>query len=344
MNLAARRSARQRNNFVMRLGCVLVSVSVVVSLIVTPPKAKAVAATSAAASALAGAYLDACGLSPVVSGMGSSQDVNAALARLIQDYLSTIGSPTAEEWLGQELGLAVSGGKIYLPRSVAGKLGEFAVWVGDQFKTGLSTIYSGYSAPLVDGSTFTMSHSAFSPVPGISDSTPLGLIASVPLVFSSGYSVVYGISASPNNKGYISLLDPNGVYIMSSGFVAASGGIVNQIASGFIGIGIDFEYSSAGPALAFYNSGPRIESFQWIGHASVKDTAIFLRTMTAGDFALDVTDHWQDALDRITSLEEQQTIALDVGATDSMAIQEILQNILDAILAGTLTVSASDKM
>lgn len=39
-------------------------------------------------------------------------------------------------------------------------------------------------------------------------------------------------------------------------------------------------------------------------------------------------------------LTDSQSVALDVGATDSMSIQEILQGILDAILAGDLSASA----
>ena len=43
MDLFRRRSAWQRNNLVMRLGCFLVAVSMTVSLVIQPPKAKAIA-------------------------------------------------------------------------------------------------------------------------------------------------------------------------------------------------------------------------------------------------------------------------------------------------------------
>lgn len=48
----------------------------------------------------------------------------------------------------------------------------------------------------------------------------------------------------------------------------------------------------------------------------------------------------EQVLDRLTALEDGQSIALDVGATQSMELQEILQGILDAILAGDLAASA----
>lgn len=55
---------------------------------------------------------------------------------------------------------------------------------------------------------------------------------------------------------------------------------------------------------------------------------------------MDVSDTMQQVLDRLTALEEGQSIALDVGAAQSMEIQDILQGILDAILAGDLAASA----
>lgn len=148
MSLAARRSARQRNDFVMRLGCCLVSVAVLASLVLEPPKAKAFAVTSATVSALAGGFLNACGLAPVVSGMSSSGEVNESLARLIQDYLDTMGSPTPEEWLGQNIGLTLSGGKIFLPKPVAAKLGQFAAWVASKYgtKAGVNEVYGVYDS------------------------------------------------------------------------------------------------------------------------------------------------------------------------------------------------------
>ncbi len=48
----------------------------------------------------------------------------------------------------------------------------------------------------------------------------------------------------------------------------------------------------------------------------------------------------QQVLDRLSALEEGQSVALDVGATQAMELQEILQNVLEAILAGTLAATA----
>lgn len=48
----------------------------------------------------------------------------------------------------------------------------------------------------------------------------------------------------------------------------------------------------------------------------------------------------QEILDRLTALEDGQSIALDVGAAQSMELQEILQGILEGILTGDLAASA----
>ena len=69
-------------------------------------------------------------------------------------------------------------------------------------------------------------------------------------------------------------------------------------------------------------------------------SSYFFADVVSSSLALDVSDTMQQVLDRLTALEEGQSIALDVGATQSMEIQDILQGILDAILAGDLAASA----
>ncbi len=56
--------------------------------------------------------------------------------------------------------------------------------------------------------------------------------------------------------------------------------------------------------------------------------------------SLEVAENMQQILDRLSAIEEGQSVALDVGAAESMEIQEILQSVLDAILAGNLAASA----
>lgn len=148
MNLAACRSARRREDFVMRLGCFLVTFAVLASLVLEPPRAKAFAMTSSAVTALAGAYLNACGLAPVVSGMSNSQEVNESLARLIQDYLDMElpGTPLTD-WLGNLGNLSLIHDRqwmLLLPTQAAASLHLFAAWVAGKYgtKPGMNVIYS----------------------------------------------------------------------------------------------------------------------------------------------------------------------------------------------------------
>ena len=161
MNLAARRSARLKEKLVMRLGCFLVLLAVLASLILEPPRAKAFAVTSSAVTALAGAYLNACGLAPVVSGMSSSEEVNESVARLIQDFLNEeVGGISVADWALSfgEIGLAVKDKRIVIPKPFAEKLGQFARWVVGKYgtKPGVNVVYSGQNFYLSDGSRIVM--------------------------------------------------------------------------------------------------------------------------------------------------------------------------------------------
>ena len=161
MNLAARRSTRLREDFVIRLGCLLVSFAVLASLILEPPRAKAFALTSSAVTALAGGFLSACGLTPVVSGMNNSGEVNESVARLLQEFLDeeVFGISVADWALSfGEIGLAVKDKKIVIPKPFADKLGEFARWVAGKYgtKPGVNQVYgvTGDYVTLADGTKF----------------------------------------------------------------------------------------------------------------------------------------------------------------------------------------------
>ena len=241
MSLAARRSTRLREDFVIRLGCLLVSFAVLASLILEPPRAKAFALTSSAVTALAGGFLNACGLAPVVSGMSSSEEVNESVDRLLQEFLDeeVFGISVADWALSfGEIGLAVKDKKIVIPKPFAEKLVQFAQWVAGK----------------------------------------------------------YGTKPGMGSYGYPSYYPYHFIRVFDSGSL---------------------------------NSGAAFETAYWGETASYGDS-----------LAIDVSDTIQEILDRLTALEEGQSIALDVGATQSMEIQEILQGILDAILAGDLAASA----
>ena len=190
MNLAARRSARLKEKLVMRLGCLLVSFAVLASLILEPPRAKAFAVTSSAVTALAGAYLNACGLAPVVSGMSSSEEVNESLARLIQEYLDTDlpGTPLTD-WLGNLSNLSLIHDRqwmLLLPTQAAASLHLFAAWVAGKYgtKAGINAVFSDQSITFPDSKTFTL--------------TKIGERLQSGFTFDSiGTSIPYGTFESP---------------------------------------------------------------------------------------------------------------------------------------------------
>lgn len=331
MNLAARGAARQREKIVMRFGCFLVTLAVLVSLVLEPPRAKAFAVTSSAVTALAGAYLNACGLAPVVSGMSSSQEVNESLARLIQEYLTAKapeGVTDAVQWLGQFSLIVNTAGKIVIPVMVAEKLGEFAVWVAGKYgtKPGVNEVYGGVGAHLLlaDGSQFLLStldanNELISPGTIIS-------VANTPMVFSTGAKITFGPWEPRPNEWALQFFSPDETEVFGgAGFREGY----------FFCVGIRMD----GMVVYFWKSR---DTAAW-----KTSSAFSLQTWLQGDvlageesFALDVSATMQQVLDRLTALEEGQSIALDVGAAQSMEIQDILQGILDAILAGDLAASA----
>lgn len=331
MSLAARRSTRLREDFVIRLGCLLVSFAVLASLVLEPPRAKAFALTSSAVTALAGGFLNACGLVPVVSGMSSSGEVNESLARLIQDFLDEEhpGLKDAVDWIGDAV-LTVNGGRVIIPSETAKRLSAFATWVAGKYgtKPGMNQIYHTFGdyATLQDGSKFYLSVLDGNKV--VSPGTNFSIEDS-PIVFSSGY--YFTISKNPDYGDYycFDLFSPQGESISH---------VTRGYGPSFLPVCFSIVGSASRPMFSFsFFISSWCSPFEL---ANLIEYPILDVVSMDESLSLDVSDTMQQVLDRLTALEEGQSIALDVGATQSMEIQEILQGILDAILAGDLAASA----
>ena len=357
MNLAACGAARQREDFVMRLGCFLVTFAVLASLVLLPPKAKAFAMTSSAVTALAGGFLSACGLTPVVSGMNNSGEVNESVARLIQDFLDAEhpGIKDAIAWIGDAV-LTVNGqGRVIVPTAAAKKLAQFATWVAGKYgaKPGVNVVFSDSGITFSDGSTYNLSSFGSSVIfdsSGITESSDFYLGTAIQfgssrtdyteIVFTSGYSCqFYKDDSSLSPGSFYARRTRNGIqeskwinlsswgmnsWVSCVGitfFVNPSTGDLTYVPENF--------YSESGTYTLFHNA-----NYIFLPANLVKD--LYLDQ----SLEIDVSDTMQEVLARLTALEEGQSIALDVGATQSMEIQEILQGILDAILAGDLAASA----
>lgn len=189
MDLLQGRSARQRNDFVLRLGCWMVTLSMVCSLVIQPPKAKAIVAEASLATSVIWAFMQSAGITFNGTGMNSS-----SWAESIEPYLREFTEATDSaaksfwHWLGYENGAAdfikaLSWSKIThpstmpfpsvtIPPAVAKKLARFTVWFAE--KVGL--VSGGESKPVVS----------------ISGGTRLRL--------SNGQSIVLGSCVNPDSS------------------------------------------------------------------------------------------------------------------------------------------------
>lgn len=149
MDLLQGRSARQRNDFVLRLGCWMVTLSMVCSLVIQPPKAKAIVAEASLATSVIWAFMQSAGITFNGTGMNSS-----SWAEGIEPYLREFTEATDSaaksfwHWLGYENGAAdfikaLSWSKIThpstmpfpsvtIPPAVAKKLARFTAWFADK--------------------------------------------------------------------------------------------------------------------------------------------------------------------------------------------------------------------
>lgn len=333
----------------MRLGCVLVSLALLTSLVVQPPKAKAFALTTGTVAALSGAFLAACGLAPVVSGMSSSGEVSESLARLLQDFLDEKhpGVKDAVEWIGAAALTVTGTGKVMIPKSMAEKLGQFAAWVASKFgtnedgtvKPGENVVLSGQSITFANGISFSLGSYDQSSVYTLSGGSrhakifALGSIIPYSGTKDSGF-IRYDIPDSSRyflSYGYENSLN-YGVQFYN-GLSPNLGIISNSIVPPY---GFSFSMSSTG-ILSICHLCSRLDTCELCIYELSRGSYGYLYDLLSGSsLSLDVAE----SITIPEGLTDTQSIALDVGATDSMSVQDILQGILDAILAGDLTATA----
>lgn len=313
----------------MRLGVCLVVVSLVLGL-VSPPKAEAFAlTTTAGVVALVGGFLAACGLPFLVKGMNES-GLTESVGRLLQEYLTAeLGGQTVLEWVG-DAALAVVGGRIMIPGLLAGKLTAFAQWVQEQYgaQVGENVVYQHQGFTAANGVYYELGHyiSGEFSVMGtnildslvIGDTWSISLTDSVSLFFENiSSSEVWDSVRVHKNDLFLGQFD------------------LNQKRAGWHYTEACFVMYEGNLAFMIYSSDP-------IGHYLSSRYRIQI-SFSIDDLLLDFSDLSVDRAESITipgELAEGQDLALDVGAVEGMEIQEILQGILDAILAGDLAASA----
>ena len=264
--------------------------------------------------------------------MSSSGEVNESLARLLQDFLNEeVGGISVADWALSfgEIGLAVKDKKIVIPKPFAEKLGEFAQWVAGKYgtKPGMNQVYGATGAHLLlaDGSQFFFS--TLDPNNKVVSPGTIISTANVPMVFSTGASITFGPALNSKDGYKITLYKPDSSeYVHGAGFSSD-----DMFCFGFLANG-HFTYCWRTPSQLTWTTG---------SDKGLLSNFIQGDVLTGDEsLSLNVSATMQEVLDHLTALEEGQSIALDVGATQSMEIQEILQGILDAILAGDLAASA----
>ena len=303
----------------MRLGVCLVVVSLVLGL-VSPPKAEAFAlTTTAGVVALVGGFLAACGLPFLVKGMNES-GLTESVGRLLQEYFTAENiEGSLLDWAGS-VPLTVISGKLIIPRLLSQKLTAFAQWVAGKYgaQVGENVVYgvNDHYITLANGLRFNLC-TGYASGRFLNAGTPI-LQADFPIVFSTGYSMEVRYVG---DKDRIFYLDPQGQEVHS------------HIAS--------FQ-SDSWPMYIGING-----SYVYFLHPSLRTQSLFISFLFSGfDIGVPISVDESLSVDRAESvtipgeLAEGQDLALDVGAVEGMEIQEILQGILDAILAGDLAASA----
>lgn len=354
MDLVQGRSARQRNDFVLRLGCWMVTLSMVFSLVIQPPKAKAIVAEASLATSVIWAFMQSAGITFNGTGMNSS-----SWAEGIEPYLREFTEATDSaaksfwHWLGYENGAAdfikaLSWSKIThpstmpfpsvtIPPAVAKKLARFTVWFAK--KVGLA---SGGGSVYIAGDNFTaaaLSTAARLRAAKLAEDPDNGFWASVDKnshyfcykyvgnTWSKGYYILYcvaPITIERHDKGF----SAGGQYY-EPGYYLYKNGSTN----GFQQLQFDTLSSTT------YSAGATIGGLYYR----------FCSLDTIGDYVLSAADASACSATQPGALSptyddkgEKGTIITIPGLdTEIAGINELLQAILDKLAANELTTSAT---
>lgn len=354
MDLVQGRSARQRNDFVLRLGCWMVTLSMVFSLVIQPPKAKAIVAEASLATSVIWAFMQSAGITFNGTGMNSS-----SWAEGIEPYLREFTEATDSaaksfwHWLGYENGAAdfikaLSWSKIThpstmpfpsvtIPPAVAKKLARFTVWFAK--KVGLA---SGGGSVYIAGDNFTaaaLSTAARLRAAKLAEDPDNGFWASVDKnshyfcykyvgnTWSKGYYILYcvaPITIERHDRGF----SAGGQYY-EPGYYLYKNGSTN----GFQELQFDTLSSTT------YSAGATIGGLYYR----------FCSLDTIGDYVLSAADASACSATQPGALSptyddkgEKGTIITIPGLdTEIAGINELLQAILDKLAANELTTSAT---
>lgn len=325
----------------MRFGACLMIMSLLVGLVMPPRKARAVVAVDDIA-VVAGAFLGACGLKWILKDVDAS-GFTGAVHDQINNYLDTeLGGISVKDWVGGALIAATTDGGISISGTLARKLSAWANWM-----VARDSIENGQTVTLQKaGKVFQLNgqNVRFSTASQVGDSNNYGVLFSdlgsvwstttLPLTFEfpSGYKLVVNeVDGQPNYVQFI-FYTSSGAEKLQTPYVSKKeySAFSFAVLDGYFRLVNKYAYDDK-PGYWGFVTGSYSQY-----RVRVSDLALDLQDVgeiSLGATALDVpkTDEIED--DDVLILNP--SLELAAGAS----LDDMLQEILNAILAGNLTVT-----
>lgn len=327
MELFRRRSAWQRNNIVMRLGCFLVSASMLVSLVIQPPKAKAIVTEASLATSVIWTFMQSAGLSFSGNNAGSQQWIDSCQRwynKFMESKEDNAGGFVG--WLGYDSWSAFLadiryqknptnlGYQMFIPKAISAKLAEFTSWFIGQ--TGL---ISGGDAKIISSDSC--------PVPRTFIDRFIKDVSSSSEVISNKWVFPYFYYGMFDFQGtilyYLACSEKKGSWILDG-----STWRVKDVGTSYSA----YVYSDG-----TYNSAPSLKSVYFADGR--KNASLGYFTASAGSISVTQPGTYSPAVD---DTGDKATVVTIPGLdTEIAGINELLQAILDKLAANELTTSAT---
>ena len=327
MELFRRRSAWQRNNIVMRLGCFLVSASMLVSLVLQPPKAKAIVTEASLATSVIWAFMQSAGLSFSGDNAGSQLWIDSC-QRWYNKFMESKEDNTGGfvGWLGYDSWSAFLadiryqknptnlGYQMFIPKAISSKLAEFTSWFIGQ--TGL---ISGGDAKIISSDSC--------PVPRTFIDRFIKDVSSSSEVISNKWVFPYFYYGMFDFQGtilyYLACSEKKGSWILDG-----STWRVKDVGTSYSA----YVYSDG-----TYNSAPSLKSVYFADGR--KNASLGYFTASAGSISVTQPGTYSPAVD---DTGDKATVVTIPGLdTEIAGINELLQAILDKLAANEMAATGS---
>lgn len=327
MDLVQGRSAWQRNNIVLRLGCWMVTLSMVFSLVLQPPKAKAIVTEASLATSVIWAFMQSAGLSFSGNNAGSQQWIDSCQRwynKFMESKEDNAGGFVG--WLGYDSWSAFLadiryqknptnlGYQMFIPKAISAKLAEFTSWFIGQ--TGL---ISGGDAKIISSDSC--------PVPRTFIDRFIKDVSSSSEVISNKWVFPYFYYGMFDFQGtilyYLACSEKKGSWILDG-----STWRVKDVGTSYSA----YVYSDG-----TYNSAPSLKSVYFADGR--KNASLGYFTASAGSISVTQPGTYSPAVD---DTGDKATVVTIPGLdTEIAGINELLQAILDKLAANELTTSAT---